>query len=75
MPSLNTPSTASHSAVSRRTCLAASNQPQNTEDSCTRQFVILTATDGSITVDSSSRQYVKLTATDVAMGWTECTVD
>jgi len=31
-----------------KTCLAASNQPQNTEDSCTRNFVILAATVGAM---------------------------
>jgi len=33
MPPLNIPSIASHSAKSQRTCLAARNQPQDTEDS------------------------------------------
>ena len=37
MPSLNNPSTASHLAVRKNTCLAARNQPQNTEHYCTRQ--------------------------------------
>jgi len=48
MPFLNNPSTASHSAARENTCLAAGNQPQNTEDCSRRQYVKFTATDGAM---------------------------
>jgi hypothetical protein len=47
MPSLNTLHTASHSSRSQKTCLAARNQPQNTEDLCAKKYVKLTPTDGA----------------------------